>query len=128
SKVVMCVSERGAAGMLKEKGSKVAANVKSQFSNFEKTQPGYYGELGSVIIHHALYELFPPSSIEPHLVAPLDPKEFIQRVLVPEVGVRLIMEDKKLVGGAGTREAVQILRDSSKYGVAMFPEDGGELG
>ncbi|ESK87391.1 proteophosphoglycan ppg4 [Moniliophthora roreri MCA 2997] len=122
----LCVFWKEALQDVKEKGSKVAANVKSQFSNFEKTQPGYYGELGSVIIHHALYELFPPSSIEPHLVAPLDPKEFIQRVLVPEVGVRLIMEDKKLIGGAGAREAVQILRDSSKYGVAMFPEDGGE--
>ncbi|KAJ8095113.1 hypothetical protein PM082_010332 [Marasmius tenuissimus] len=91
----LCVFWQETLKEVKSKGSKVAANVKSQFLTFHKTQPGYYGELGSVIIHHALYEMFPPSSVEPGLVAPLDPKEFIQRILVPEVAVRLIMEDRK---------------------------------
>ncbi|KAK1222124.1 hypothetical protein PQX77_015052 [Marasmius sp. AFHP31] len=68
--------------------------------------------------------MFPPSSVEPGLVAPLDPKEFIQRILVPEVAVRLIMEDRKTRGATGFNEAVQVLRDSAAYGVAMFPDDG----
>ncbi|KAG7093497.1 hypothetical protein E1B28_007172 [Marasmius oreades] len=124
----LCIFWQEALKDVKEKGSKVAANVKNQFSSFDRTQPGYYGELGSIIIHHALYDLFPPASIEPKLVEPLDPKEFIQRVLVPEVGVRLIMEDRKLRGASGFNEAVEILRESSAYGVAMFPEDDGGSG
>ncbi|KAL0571669.1 hypothetical protein V5O48_010287 [Marasmius crinis-equi] len=123
-----CVFWQDTLREVKGKGSNVAANVKSQFSSFDKIQPGYYGELGSVIIHHALFELFPPASIEPDLVAPLNPKEFIGRVLVPEVAVRLIMEDRKLRGASGFDEAVQILRKSAAYGVAMFPSDGGTSG
>ncbi|KAE9399201.1 hypothetical protein BT96DRAFT_920289 [Gymnopus androsaceus JB14] len=56
------------------------------------------------------------------------PDLFIDRVLLPEVAVRLIMEDKSLSGSSGARKALQILRDSSSYGVAMFPEDAGEQG
>jgi RTC4-like domain len=85
-----------------------------------------YGELGSVIIHQTLYNLFPPSEFDSSLVAPLSHGEFIQCILVPEVGVRLIMEDKGMKGAKGVAEAVQILRESANYGVAMFPEDGGE--
>ena len=52
----------------------------------------------------------------------------MQRILVPEVGVRLIMEDRKLKGEDAMETAVCILRESASYGVAMFPEDGGEWG
>lgn len=36
------------------------------------------------------------------------------------------MEDKGLSGSSGVAEAVKILRESASYGVAMFPEDGGD--
>ncbi|KAJ4470087.1 RTC4-like domain-containing protein [Lentinula aciculospora] len=111
---------------VKEKGTRAAADVKSQFANFQNTQPGYYGELGSVLIHQSLYELYPPETTHPDLVSPLTPKEFINRVLLPEVALRLIMEDKSLSGPSGARKALEILRDSSTYGVAMFPEDTNE--
>ncbi|KAK1218659.1 hypothetical protein PQX77_018647 [Marasmius sp. AFHP31] len=75
-------------------------------------------------MHHAIFKMFPPSSVEPGLVAPLDPKEFIQRILVPEVAVCLIMEDRKTRGASDYNEAVHVLRDSAAYGVAMFPDDG----
>ncbi|KAF4569831.1 hypothetical protein EYR40_008811 [Pleurotus pulmonarius] len=110
----------------REKGSRAVTGVRGQFENFEKTQPGYYGEQGSNIIHQALYSLFPPSSIDPASVTPLAPNEFISRVLVPEVAVALIMEDRRLKGDKGKAEAVKILRESAAYGVAMFPEDGGD--
>ncbi|KAJ3511915.1 hypothetical protein NLJ89_g3827 [Agrocybe chaxingu] len=113
---------------IKAKGLRAVAGVRGQFTNFEKAQPGYYGELGSVIIHQTLYNMFPPSEMEPHLIAPLTANEFVQRILVPEVALRLIMEDKNLDGEGGMQEALTILRDSSTYGVAMFPEDGGEWG
>ncbi|KAF9460531.1 RTC4-like domain-containing protein [Collybia nuda] len=123
-----CVFWKEVINEVKQKGSRAVAGVQGQFANFEKTQPGYYGERGSVIIHQTLYNLFPPTSIDPSHVAPLTPNEFLQRILVPEVGVRLIMEDKGLFGNDGVNSAVQILRDSASYGVAMFPEDGGEWG
>ncbi|RDB15822.1 hypothetical protein Hypma_003620 [Hypsizygus marmoreus] len=112
---------------VKAKGSRAVAGVRGQFASFEKTQPGYYGELGSVIIHQTLYDLFPPTSIDPNSVAPLTPNEFVQRILVPEVGARLIMEDMELDEGR-MEDAVQILRESASYGVAMFPADEGEEG
>ncbi|KAJ7030004.1 RTC4-like domain-containing protein [Mycena alexandri] len=113
---------------LKTKGSKGVKGVQGQFANFEKTQPGYYGELGSVIIHQTLYDMFPLTNIDPVLVDPLTPNEFIQRILVPEVGMRLVIEDMDLDSEDRTdkKRAVAVLRDSASYGVAMFPEDGGD--
>lgn len=84
--------------------------------------------MGSVIIHQTLYNMFPLSDIDPLLILPLTPTEFIQRILVPEVALRLIMEDRGLEGEGGMKEALEILRESSAYGVAMFPEDAGESG
>jgi hypothetical protein len=85
-----------------------------------------YGELGSVIIHHTLYDLFPPASIDTEAIVPLGAEEFLQRVLIPEVALRLIMEDRQLTGRSGKQTALQVLRESSSYGVAMFPADGTE--
>lgn len=85
-----------------------------------------YGELGSSIILQTLMDVFPLAQFRPELVSPLTPKEFMQRVLVPEVGVRLIMEDKGLKGQKGKDMALKILRESTSYGVAMFPEGGNE--
>lgn len=52
----------------------------------------------------------------------------MQRVLVPEVAIRLIQEDMDLHGISGSAKALQVLRDSSKYGVAMFPDDSADKG
>lgn len=70
--------------------------------------------------------MFPPSSMDASLIAPLTANEFIEKILVPEVALRLIIEDRKLKGEEGKQEALTILRESSSYGVFMFPEDGGE--
>ena len=79
-----------------------------------------------MIIHQTLFDLFPPSSFDPTRILPLTPNEFISRILVPEVALRLIMEDRDLEGIDGMQEALIVLRESSTYGVAMFPEDAGE--
>ncbi|TFY83640.1 hypothetical protein EWM64_g369 [Hericium alpestre] len=101
-------------------GSRAAVGVKGQLESFEKTQPGYYGEMGSMIIHQTLYNLFPPSSFDADSISPLTPTEFIQRVLVPEAALALIMEDMD----QGRDHATQTMRESAAYGVAMFPEGG----
>ncbi|KAG2071637.1 hypothetical protein BDR04DRAFT_1193691, partial [Suillus decipiens] len=105
---------------IKKQGSRTVTSVKGQFTSFEKTQPGYYGELGLLIIHQTLYSLFPFSSFEPSSIAPLTPAEFIQLVLVPEAAVGLIMQDLHL----DRNEAIVTLRESSQYGVSMFPDVG----
>ncbi|KAF8813016.1 hypothetical protein BYT27DRAFT_6394589 [Phlegmacium glaucopus] len=112
---------------VKKKGSRAVVGVRGQFANFEKTQPGYYGEQGSVIIHQTLFDMFPPVSFDPARISPLTSNEFVLRILVPEVALRLIMEDRNLEGNDGMHQALIVLRESSAYGVAMFPEDGGEL-
>ncbi|KAG6374759.1 hypothetical protein JVT61DRAFT_4135 [Boletus reticuloceps] len=105
---------------VKKQGSRAVVGVRGQFASFEKTQPGYYGEQGSVIIHQTLFDLFPPSTFDATLIAPLAPAEFIQRVLVPEAGWRLIAQDLCV----DMEDAIVTLRDSAQYGVAMFPDTG----
>ena len=81
-----------------------------------------YGELGYLIIHQTIYQLFPPDTINPDSTVPLTPADFIQRILVPEAAVHLIMEDLQ----SDYSSAVKILRESVEYGVAMFPDAGGD--
>jgi hypothetical protein len=78
-----------------------------------------YGEQGSIIIHQSLYSLFPPDGIPPALVLPLTPDQFLTRVLVPETAVLLIQQDMSLTT---KRQALRVLDESKKYGLAMFPE------
>ncbi|KAL5531383.1 hypothetical protein ACEPAG_4260 [Sanghuangporus baumii] len=101
-------------------GARKTMGVTNQFDSFEKSQPGYYGEQGAVIITQTLSHLFPPDSIDPDRVAPLTPTEFTRCVLVPECAVALIQED--LGSGTSTEYAIRTLRKSSKYGTAMFPD------
>ncbi|KAI0305987.1 RTC4-like domain-containing protein [Multifurca ochricompacta] len=97
-------------------GSRAASGVKGQFESFEKTQPGYYGELGSMILHQTLYNMFPPSSFDAQSITPLTPQEFIQRILVPEAALSLIMEDTR----QDQMQALQTMRESSGYGWQCF--------
>ncbi len=80
-----------------------------------------YGELGYVIIHQTIYDLFPPETFPPDSTLPLTPTEFIQLVLVPEAAVALIMQDLD----QSREQAIQTLRESAEYAVAMFPDDHG---
>ncbi|KAH8832865.1 hypothetical protein DL96DRAFT_1583686 [Flagelloscypha sp. PMI_526] len=119
---------------MQERGARSFGGVKGLFATFQKTQPGYYGEQGSLIIHRKLEEMFPTLSIDPNIVAPLTPGNFIEHILLPETAARLIMEDRRLVGGDAMDKAVAVLRQSARYGVIMFPEDAldedddGEIG
>ena len=81
-----------------------------------------YGELGYLIIHQTIYQLFPPETISPDSTAPLTPSDFIQRILVPEAAVHLIVEDLQ----STYSNAIKTLRESVEYGVAMFPDTGAD--
>ncbi|KAF8208626.1 RTC4-like domain-containing protein [Mycena galopus ATCC 62051] len=115
---MQCIFWRELLEELKSSGSRRVSGVSGQFATFNKTQPGYYGELGSAIIHRVLYSLF-ASETSPDLVQPLTVREFIGRILVPEVGMRLIMQDKSL----DMESAVRVMRESASYGVSMFPAE-----
>ena len=81
-----------------------------------------YGELGYLIIHQTIYQLFPLDTIDPDSTTPLTPSDFIQRILVPEAAAHLIMEDLQ----STYSNAIKTLRESVEYGVAMFPDTGGD--
>lgn len=70
--------------------------------------------------------MFPLDSFGSKTISPFTANEFIQRILVPEVALRLIMEDRGLKGLVGAETALEVLRESTAYGAVMFPEDGGE--
>ncbi|KAI1793474.1 RTC4-like domain-containing protein [Ganoderma leucocontextum] len=107
---------------VRQQGSRQTTGVRGQFQHFNKTQPGYYGELGYVIIHQTLCDMFPPADFHPDATLPLTPPDFITLVLVPEAALRLITEDLSLPRD----EAIETLRESVEYGVAMFPADEDE--
>lgn len=86
--------------------------------------PCSYGELGSAIISQTLYTLFPPTSVDASKTHPLTPADFIQRILVPQVGLLLIRDDL----GLSVEDALTTMRESVQYGVAMFPHGGAEGG
>jgi hypothetical protein len=57
-----------------------------------------------------------PSSVANHVFEPLDFQSYLRRVLLPEVTAALIEDDME----CGRDEALQILQDSRRYGLAMF--------
>lgn len=75
-----------------------------------------------MVIYQTLYELFPHASFNQIHVRPLAPAEFMQRVLVPEAAVSLIQEDS----GQDRERAIETLRESTEYGVSMFPDLSGD--
>jgi hypothetical protein len=71
------------------------------------------------VLQQTLYSMFPPGSIDKHLIAPLSHTDFVHKVLVPEAAVALIQEDLH----QSHEEAVTTLRESAQYGIALFPDD-----
>lgn len=78
-----------------------------------------------MIIAQTLYDLFPLETIDTKNVAPLGPSEFIEKILVPEAAIALIQEDQ---GYGFKEEALETLRESSKYGTIMFPDLDARIG
>ncbi|KAJ7178387.1 RTC4-like domain-containing protein, partial [Mycena crocata] len=117
-----CIFWRDVLKDLKLMGSRRFSGITGQLATFDKIQPGYYGEQGTIIIHRTLYKMFPFSTNHANLVQPLSWCDFIGSVLLPEVGMRLIMEDMSLdVGSEEAKNiAVSVMRESTTYGVGMF--------
>ncbi|KAF9141891.1 hypothetical protein BG015_001099 [Linnemannia schmuckeri] len=87
-----------------------ARNPQAVLAGVQMTLPGYYGSKGSSKIVEVLVKMFIETQILTNETArPQMPIEYIQQVLVPETGVRLIMEDRQGGGGSGGREGEGVL-------------------
>jgi hypothetical protein len=76
-----------------------------------------YGPKGFECLYAHLAPLFTFKSayLQPDQIRPLDPQQFVRRVLVPEAAVRLVMEDRK----CGRDAAIEIVVESRLYGMAV---------
>ncbi|KAJ7435749.1 hypothetical protein FB451DRAFT_959645, partial [Mycena latifolia] len=122
---MQCIPWSRIVAKIAKKGRKAIKGVTADYQCFDETQPGYYGEVGSHIIVNILYDMLPPKTIDADLVKPLTPEQFLLQILLPEVGMRLIVQDLSLnlKIPADKEKAVGVMRDSAVYGVTMFPLD-----
>ncbi|THU87842.1 hypothetical protein K435DRAFT_681005 [Dendrothele bispora CBS 962.96] len=105
------------------KQGRMKGDVQSRMANFDQSLPGYYGELGYAIILETIQEMFPADDLFDVVVEPMNVQDFFEYVLIPEVAVRLIMEDMDLKGQDGMAKAVKIAKESWSYGSQMFPAE-----
>lgn len=81
-----------------------------------------YGEQGVLVIFDVLTERFP--NLSTGETKPLEPRQFLLSVLVPEAAALLIEQDRHCTH----EEALATLRESRAYGQMMFPDRGGLSG
>ena len=74
-----------------------------------------------MVLHQILLMLYPPEVLDKahKRFAPLGAQTFRLSVLLPEAALALIKDDLKLTRA----QALKTMRDSSRYGCAMFPDD-----
>ncbi|KAG9001213.1 hypothetical protein FRB90_011659 [Tulasnella sp. 427] len=102
---------------IRKRGARVANSVQGQMETFHLTQPGYYGEQGFIVISETLQNMFPQEKLEAADIMPMNSQDFLQRVLVPETAILLIMEDRD----EDYATALKTMEDSRAFGTALFP-------
>ncbi|KAI7896064.1 RTC4-like domain-containing protein [Mucor mucedo] len=101
-----------------ELGSVKARQTKQLMTRFEETLPGYYGNRGSHYILEALDKMFVKTDyLDKQKTSPLTPVEYMQQVMVPECGIRLIKQDLNL---ENLQEASKVMKESSEYGSTVY--------
>ncbi|CDZ97629.1 Restriction of telomere capping protein 4, C-terminal [Phaffia rhodozyma] len=121
---------------VRDLGKGQSRSARGQFEVFEKCQPGYFGEIGQILFHQTLSELFidPPSCpIEPYLpcepvvtsatASPLTASDFLYFVLIPELTIILIQQD---LGLDRFKDAFDVMAESREYGNSRFAAEEGE--
>ncbi|KAI9469650.1 MAG: RTC4-like domain-containing protein [Benjaminiella poitrasii] len=107
-------------------GKNKARSTMGVMNRFETCLPGYYGPRGAAMMLETLSRMYMEDSnvLEDELVSQQLPMEFLQQVLVPEIGVRLIREDicrKQGVMPEMMEKAQQLMEESREFGNVMFP-------
>lgn len=120
----------------KEEGVTKARSTLSVMSRFQKSLPGYYGPKGAAVILGVLNKMYLTTGyLDKHLVSQQLPLEFLQQVLVPEVGFRLILQDiikehlkttQKPMSNS-KEKAKKIMLESIEYGSALFPTEDAKI-
>ncbi|TFY52206.1 hypothetical protein EVJ58_g10144 [Rhodofomes roseus] len=80
---------------------------------------GYYGHRGYQIILFMLLHLFDESTFNHEQAKPVAYRSMLECVLIPEVAVRFIQQDLSI----SRMQAVQTLKDSSRYGMVAHPAE-----
>lgn len=90
----------------------------------DSVTPGYYGPRGlrfmTDFIMRRLSSVIRKRAVEDRLISARSYTGYVQAVLVPELAVRLVVEDM----GVGDKEARDILRDSIEVGELLHEETG----
>ncbi|CEP18959.1 hypothetical protein [Parasitella parasitica] len=113
-----------------EQGQAKARSTMSLLSRFTATLPGYYGPKGAAFILKTLTKMYLDTGyLEDHLVSAQLPLEFLQQVMIPEVGYRLIRRDLSINGLKPnlSEKAKRVMKESTAYGNAMFPADDAQI-
>ncbi|KAI8143122.1 hypothetical protein BJV82DRAFT_515296 [Fennellomyces sp. T-0311] len=119
-----------------EDGANKARSAMAVMSRFDKTLPGYYGSKGAATILETLNVIFLHSGeLTAKHTAPQLPLEYIQQVLVPEAGLRLIRQDiakwpenRNLSEAQLISEASKVMNDSREFGCLVYPASNEDLG
>jgi hypothetical protein len=105
-----------------------AATPMAMFQVFDLTQPGYYGPRGVELITRLVMEKFADEirkskKLQESLRFCGGVMGYVSSVIVPEVGIRLIMEDKDI----DWEKARQIMKESVAYGSVINPAVADEI-
>ncbi|KAI8097555.1 RTC4-like domain-containing protein, partial [Halteromyces radiatus] len=112
----------------KKMGTNQARSTMGVMTRLETILPGYYGTKGASVIQEHLVEMYLHSGkLTSKVTSPQLPLEYLQHVLVPEVGFRLIRED--LINKNSSKQyepdlddqAKQIMAESSNFGSYLQP-------
>lgn len=109
---------------------KGASASKHSIESFDTHQAGYYGERGWELFRDIVHSTFLSDPSTPSLdlrqaetqrrIHPLDAHAFTEQVLIPELACMLVQDD---LGSATYEDAQRVLRDSSKFGIAVHSSD-----
>ncbi|KAF9330343.1 hypothetical protein BG006_006712 [Podila minutissima] len=106
----------------KSLGTMGARQPAVMLATVQDTQPGYYGSKGAERLLEILVRMFiEPNILTYKLAHPQRPSEYIQQVLIPEAGLRLIAEDQRKIGrhDISLEDARIIMAESVEFGAYM---------
>ncbi|ORX62054.1 hypothetical protein DM01DRAFT_1331518 [Hesseltinella vesiculosa] len=105
-------------------GKNKARSTFGAIARFEKVIPGYYGAKGASLILDQLQAMYKNILLK-NLTEPQTPTEYMQQVLMPEVGYRLILQDLRAKGDRNHRDlenmAKKTMLASATFGSFMYP-------
>ncbi|KAG0176536.1 hypothetical protein DFQ29_005987 [Apophysomyces sp. BC1021] len=114
-------------------GKNRARSAMGVMARFETTLPGYYGSKGAAVIFDSLNSMFLHTGVlTTERISPQLPLEYIQQILVPEAGFRLIRDDLMRKQQAAsvpflvsdwTKKAKLVMKESCEFGSLIHTDE-----